>query len=287
MLASHYFLPIALVGISTVVADSLKGDDFNFEVSYITYLDNHGPKFTTSNPPKDAVKASVAALEQPIITLTKPSKDALDDLYISFLEITKVSTMSTRDTVPEAYIFPWVKANQSAGPDGLLTVDLTYFNSSSFQTNEMHEATIQVWKQTPEVLKYITNGGDPKTKLSTLWQNASSDIAGTKLPSLDFERASISFKVHNSTGLCRNDVNSDGEPVSVTKALTSACAAATTAPTASQTSSASQTESPTTTTTTTGTPSPTSTPGAASTNLVGLGWASTASAFVVLFLSLV
>ncbi|KAI0164744.1 hypothetical protein GGR57DRAFT_210618 [Xylariaceae sp. FL1272] len=285
MLASHY-LPIALAGISTVVADSLTGHDFDFEVSYITYLDNHGPQFTTSNPPKDAIKASVAVLEQPIITLSKPSKDASDELYISFLEVTKVSTMSLRDTIPEEYIFPWVKANQSAGPDGLLAVDLGYFDSSKFETNEMHEATIQVWKQTPEVLKYITGGGNPKAKLSTLWQNASSDIAGTKLPSLDFERASISLKVHNSTGLCRSDVNPDGKPVSVTQASTSVCSASTTVPTASQTSGAPQTESPTTTTTT-GTPSPTTTPGAASANLVSAGWASTACAFVVLFLSVI
>ncbi|KAI1329653.1 hypothetical protein F5Y16DRAFT_365859 [Xylariaceae sp. FL0255] len=237
-------LAMAFMGLSSTVAGSgITGHDFSFSVSYITYLDNNGPKFSTSDPPKDPITAEDALLEQPILILAKPDSSAK---YISFLQITEVPSGAS-NTTPTENLFPWIKANQSAAPDGSLSADLMYPDSTKLLTNELHTATLQVWEQTDAVLEYLqshsssSGSNTVESAMGRLFTNDTSN--GVELPSLDFSRASISIQIRNATGLCRNDVNSAGQPVSVATAVTSACGAAKTT-----TAVTSTTIAPTTTT---------------------------------------
>ncbi|KAI0863123.1 hypothetical protein F4860DRAFT_512342 [Xylaria cubensis] len=70
-------------------------------------------------------------------------------------------------------MIPWLKTNQSVADDGSLQIHYAYFDDSTSPTNEPLNATIHVWQQ-------------------------------TNLPSLDFPRANINFKVRNERGLCRS-----------------------------------------------------------------------------------
>ncbi|KAI1736824.1 hypothetical protein F4680DRAFT_431186 [Xylaria scruposa] len=234
-------LCIALIGLAGARADMLTGEDINFSVQ--TYLSrknssdpfervSQGPEFSTSEPPTNVLSLEDLLSQDPIITLTGANTTAETAYYISFLAITRVLSGASGRYSYE-HMIPWLKTNQSVADNGYLRIHYGYFDDGTSSTNEPLNATIHVWQQTQDVFNYLTDGFSPESSLTRLWLNDTK----RNLPSLDFPRANINFKVRNETGLCRNSVDDQGNPVSVTTVVTSACTP-TTSPTASPSASA-------------------------------------------------
>ncbi|KAI0555237.1 hypothetical protein F4679DRAFT_522824 [Xylaria curta] len=231
----------ALIGLAGARADMLTGNDIQFSVQ--TYLSrkngsdpfervSQGPEFSTSEPPTNMLSLKDLLSQNPEITLTSANATAHAAYYISFLAITRVLSGASGAYSYE-HMIPWLKTNQSVADDGSLKIHYAYFDDGTSPTNEPLNATIHVWQQTQDVFNYLTEGFSPESSLTTLWLNNSR----RNLPSLDFPRANINFKVGNETGLCRNSVDDQGNPISVTTVVTSACTP-TMSPTASPSASA-------------------------------------------------
>ncbi|KAI8632283.1 hypothetical protein F5Y19DRAFT_358395 [Xylariaceae sp. FL1651] len=262
---------LTLLSFTGARAVPLTGHDFDFSVSYVVSYSVTRPQFSTSAPPKQVLWLSDVRNTQ--ITLTNPDASAREAYYISFLAIPQPLSSGITDL-----IFPWIKTNQSVGDDGSLQIHYAYFDDTAFLTNEIHNATLHVWRQTPEVFDYITSGFNLKGQLARLLEN---DTYATKSPSLDFPRANIDLRVRNQTGLCVNDADDDGNSISVASAMTSACAAIT-LPTSSETSTAAGNVP---TSATGDASSPTETPSAASLLIVSLSWTSTMCALALFVLA--
>ncbi|KAI1780314.1 hypothetical protein F4818DRAFT_395331 [Hypoxylon cercidicola] len=194
--------------------------------------------------------------------LADPDGTGRDGRYVAFVEVSRIPELDTIDDV--IYSFPWIESNLTVTENGTLTPDLHSYGYSqiihfnSIPTNEVRNATVHVWKQTPELVAFLLDQDRHAIllQLALVWSNTTERI------SYDFPRANVDFKIRNETGEYRGDVDGNGASIvgyvsSSTLAGTSATAIATDAP-STTTGSASVPAS-----TTTATASPTSTPNAA------------------------
>ncbi|XXG97860.1 hypothetical protein Hte_004174 [Hypoxylon texense] len=244
---------------------SVSGHDFNFSVAY-----RSGVTFSTADPPTGVLKATDIAMTEPVVTLADPDGAGRDGRYVAFVEVSYVPTLDGIDDV--IYTFPWIEANLTVLANGTLAPDLhayrpiTHFNT--IYTSEVRNATVHVWKQTPELVAFLLDDDFAGTfwQVALVWSNSTSKI------SYDFERANIDFKIRNETGEYRGDVDDNGASIvgyvssSTSAPGTSATTIPTGAPSTTTTGSGSVPAS-----TTTGAAGPTETPNAAPSSMAAPG----------------
>lgn len=201
----------------------LSGHDFDFTAKFPGNQhstdqhesDKEAPEFSTEDPPKDVVDVTDALFQDPVITLDDPDDKARKARYIAFLEISAIPSDDSVNNV--LYSFPWIMTNMTVHESGELATsndtDSHHADAPDIQSSEIRNATIQVWRQTDDLLTYIKaveldQRSTPLVfALAEVFTNSSSDIP------YDFKHASIDFKVHNTTADGRCDVNSNGAPI--------------------------------------------------------------------------
>lgn len=253
---------LAISGVNAYRTDYVTGHDFDFSVTYPS-----GLTFSTTERPTDVLSATDIGAKEPLVTLTDPDGTGRDDRYVAFVEISYIPTIDSINDV--IYEFPWIESNLTVLSNGTLTPDvydsgrITYFHT--IWTNEVRNATLHVWKQTPELVDFLLDNSFAGTfwQLALVWSNTTSKI------SYDFPRSNIDFKIRNGTGEDRGGIDDNGASIvgwvsSSTSAGTSATALPTDAP-ATTTGSGSVPAS------TTGAASPTETPNGASSLMAASG----------------
>ncbi|KAM3502282.1 hypothetical protein MY10362_004951 [Beauveria mimosiformis] len=188
--------------------------------------------FTTKDPPAagDVIPANPALYEPGVITLLRPDDEARKARYIAFLEISFIPTGDTIDEV--IYAFAWYRSNLTVHDTGqlIITDDTNGRNAKSPEIDgrEVRNATIQVWKQTDNLQRYIDSVESRRIPMALMFALTTVFANNTDRVSYDFERASIDFKIQNKTGEARCDVNSNGAPIpSVSRGATACLASAT------------------------------------------------------------
>ncbi|KAK7967913.1 uncharacterized protein PG986_002190 [Apiospora aurea] len=209
----------------------IQGRDFDFSVVYPS-----GLSFSTSKPPGDALSLQDVLYDVPQITFSDKAaasasssgKDAPQ--YLSFLEI---SSVPLYESLGDAlYSFPWIQANGTASPaNGTLIGSERGWrrpDASKTETGEVRNATLHVWRQTPELLEYLVGAGNT-LRMPLFWQVAGVWANSTSKVDYGFKRANIDFKVRNETGTARCGV--DGNGAKITDVASATCAASPAAPT--------------------------------------------------------
>ncbi|KAI4859143.1 hypothetical protein F4820DRAFT_182588 [Hypoxylon rubiginosum] len=246
----------------------VSGHDFDFSVAY-----RSGLTFSTTSPPTEVLAATDVAMTEPLVTLADPDGTGRDGRYVAFAEVSYVPTYDGVDDV--IYTVPWLEANLTVLDNGTLTPDphtygasrITHFNT--IYTGEVRNATVHVWRQTPELVAFLLDdddyGGNLWLQLVLVWSNTTGKI------SYDFPRANVDFKVRNETGEYRGDVDENGASIvgyvsSSTSAVGTSVAALPTDAPGTTTGSSSVPAS-----TTTGTAGPTETPNVAPSSMAASG----------------
>ncbi|KAK8035497.1 hypothetical protein PG993_010492 [Apiospora rasikravindrae] len=206
----------------------IQGRDFGFNVVYPS-----GLTVSTSKPPADVLSLPDVLYDVPQITFSDKAaasassseKDAPQ--YLSFLELSYVPwSESLGDAI---YTFPWIQANGTVSPANgtLLGSELGWRRPDKVETGEVRNASLHVWRQTPELLEYLFGAGNT-LRMPLFWQVAGVWAHSTSKVDYDFKFANIDFKVRNETGKARCNVDSHG--ASITGVTSTACAS-TAAPT--------------------------------------------------------
>lgn len=169
--------------------------------------------------------ATPALYGKPAITLLDPDTAARDARYIAFVEVSEVPSADSPDHV--LYSFPWLSSNLTVRSSGALATendsDTRAAGWPSTGSGEVRNATVQVWRQTDDLLRYIDSvehGRLPMPlafALTEVFSNTTSDV------DYGFPRASIEFKVQNKTGVPRCDVDGSGAPVASVSPGATAC----------------------------------------------------------------
>ncbi|KAK8065178.1 hypothetical protein PG997_011925 [Apiospora hydei] len=220
----------------------IQGRDFDFSVVYPS-----GLSFSTSKPPGNVLSLQDVLYEVPQITFSDKAaasasassseKDAPQ--YLSFLEISSVPLYeSLGDAI---YSFPWIQANGTASPANGTLIDSERGwrrpDASKTETGEVRNATLHVWRQTPELLEYLFGAGNT-LRMPLFWQVASIWANSTSKVDYDgFKRANIDFKVRNETGEARCGVDGNGANITDVASATCESTAAPTSPTPARGSS--------------------------------------------------
>ncbi|KAI5923493.1 hypothetical protein F4810DRAFT_208704 [Camillea tinctor] len=232
-------VPLALIctGTGAYNRPHLTGHDFDFSATYAS-----GLQFSTSYPPTDVLPAREIALREPVITLNDSSDAGGDARYVTFLEISYYPSIDMIDDI--IYAFPWIKTEQLVLENGTLTDDFHHgsriYHEDYIPSGEVRNATMHVWKQTDDLMSFLTGDEMPVLfQLARVWANSSS-----KAPT-DFLRANIDFKTQNQTGTCRGDVDQNGATITGS-ATTTACSATATSGVVSSTTTAIDTSATTT-----------------------------------------
>ncbi|KAI1654249.1 hypothetical protein F4813DRAFT_382839 [Daldinia decipiens] len=269
---SRTFLTMALA-FSQVHASwsPITGHDFDFTAVY-----ESGHKLTPSDPPKDVLSAQDILFERPAVVLGDPDTTGRNDRYIAFLEISYVPSIQMLDNI--IYTFPWIKTNLIVTKSGTLSDELCESISISrpdyIPSSEVRNATMHVWKQNPELIRFIE-----EDNLLIFWQLARVWSNSTINVDLNFPRANVDFKVRNETGEFRGDVDENGAKIEG-YVSTSTSAGVTAAPTDAPSTPTGSGSAPGSTTT--GAGGPTETPNASSHQLISASWLMTVSGVLLL-----
>ncbi|KAI5864040.1 hypothetical protein GGS23DRAFT_479672 [Durotheca rogersii] len=261
------YTPIAVAAVLLAVAATtaraaippITGRDFDFSVSY-----ESGIEFLTTAPPADILPAEDVVRRIPRLALTDPDAAGAgrDALYLAFVEVTRLPTVPGPDEL--IYAFPWIQSDLRVAADG--TLELPVFSSRAsrnptpFDTGEVRNATLHVWRQTPELLAFIDDSDWPVFwQVARVWSNSTAKV------SYDFSRANVDFKTRNATAPPPDDVNESAAPAEESRTSTAdsssiGCPAANTSATPSETSSETGTGGDSAAATTTGAEAPTETP---------------------------
>ncbi|OAA70647.1 hypothetical protein ISF_02621 [Cordyceps fumosorosea ARSEF 2679] len=187
---------------------------------------------STLKPPADIVPANPVFYTPAVVTLVKLDDAARAARYIAFFEVSYIPAADTLDDV--VYTYPWIRTNLSvqdaAGTlGGTADTDSQLAVAPAIDTGEVRNATLQVWRQDDDLLRYIA--AIERTRVPAPLSYAISQVFSntTTNVSYDFRRASIDFKVQNKTGTRRCDVNAEGAPVPGVPRGASACTATATA----------------------------------------------------------
>lgn len=221
----------------------LSGHDFDFTAEFKGAQDGTHKeppksgdilKFSTSKrpAPDDIIQASPLLYDMAAITLLDPDDEARKARYIAFFEVAYIPTIDTLDNV--IYSYPWIESNLTVQDSGALATsndsDSAHAASPEIDGSEVRNATIQVWRQNDDLLKYIDSVEHGRVPMPLLFAIAEIFSNTTSKVSYDFKRASIDFKIQNKTGEARCDINSNGAPIpSVSRGATACLASATTA----------------------------------------------------------
>ncbi|KAI6088772.1 hypothetical protein F4821DRAFT_276974 [Hypoxylon rubiginosum] len=197
---------LAISGVNAYRTDYVTGHDFDFSVTYPS-----GLTFSTTERPTDVLSATDIGAKEPLVTLTDPDGTGRDDRYVAFVEISYIPTIDSINDV--IYEFPWIESNLTVLSNGTLTPDvydsgrITYFHT--IWTNEVRNATLHVWKQTPELVDFLLDNSFAGTfwQLALVWSNTTSKI------SYDFPRSNIDFKIRNGTGEDRGGIDDNGASI--------------------------------------------------------------------------
>ncbi|KAF3067356.1 hypothetical protein GL218_08685 [Daldinia childiae] len=250
----------------------ITGHDFDFTADY-----QSGLKLSPSEPPKTVLSAKEILFERPTVVLADPDTTGRDDRYIAFLEVSYVPWIDTIDDT--IYTFPWIKTNLIVTENGTLSDELresrSIYRPDDTPSSEVRNATMHVWKQNPELIRFIEEDDFPIFwQLARVWSNSTSKV------DLNFPRANVDFKMRNETGEFRGDVDEDGAKIDG-YVSTSTSASATAAPTDAPSTTTGSGSAPGSTTTSVG--GSTETPNAASSHIIST-WLTTVSG-ILLFIS--
>ncbi|KAJ6788788.1 hypothetical protein PWT90_07603 [Aphanocladium album] len=219
----------------------LSGRDFDFTAEFKSDTEGKNkpaPKsddvvtFSTTKPPApgDVVQAYPSMYDPAAITLLKPDDEARKAHYVTFFQVSHIPSADSLDNV--IYWFPWIETNLTVQDSGLLarsrdTVSVRALGPE-IQGSEVRNATLQVWRQTQDLLGYIDSIVHGPVVMPYTFAIAQVFTKTTDKCSYDFKRASVDFKIQNKTGVARCDVNSNGAPIpSVSRGATACLSKAT------------------------------------------------------------
>ncbi|RDL40150.1 uncharacterized protein BP5553_00129 [Venustampulla echinocandica] len=206
-------IPTALVlsaFANAYIRPPITGHDFDFKAVYPS-----GLELSTMAPPKGILPPEEIPLTDPILTLINMDEEAKASLYIAFLEISRIPTTSMLDDV--LYTFPWTLTNLTVLSNGTLaeTNDTKSWHiRNEIDGGEVRNATMHVWRQTPELTAWMAGEDARVTRMPSWYTIAKVWSNTTDRVSKNFPKANIDFKIQNTAGDYRCDVDNSGAPIS-------------------------------------------------------------------------